>query len=82
MKDDRPATDINTVFIEWVYKIDLDNLIFHVNAQPMFRLDNMPPSQIFLESGHTVLREDTHLPNFVTTGVQQHHTLHPQTQSK
>ncbi len=71
MKDSRSgdyATDQqprNTLFIEWVYEIDLDNLIFHVNAQPMFRLDNMPSSQIFLKSisydhfGHTALREHT-----------------------
>ena len=56
---------LNTVFIEWVYEIDFDNLIFHVNSQPMFRLDNMPPDDIFLKSisydhfGHTALREDT-----------------------
>jgi len=56
---------LNTVFIEWVYEIDFDNLIFHVNTQPMFRLDNMPPDDIFLKSisydhfGHTALREDT-----------------------
>jgi hypothetical protein len=39
---------VNTVFIEWIYEIDFDNLIFHVNARPMFRLDNMPPSKVFL----------------------------------
>lgn len=62
------ATDkqtVNTVFIEWIYEIDFDNLIFHVNARPMFCLDNMPPSKIFLKSisydhfGHTALREHT-----------------------
>jgi hypothetical protein len=56
---------VNTVFIEWIYEIDFDNLIFHVNARPMFRLDNMPPSKVFLKSisydhfGHTALRENT-----------------------
>ena len=62
------ATDkqpLNDVFIEWVYEIDFDNLIFHVNGQPMFRLDNMPPSKVFLKAisydhfGHVALREDT-----------------------
>ncbi|KAN0111856.1 hypothetical protein V8E52_008062, partial [Russula decolorans] len=69
MKDSRSddhATDeqpVNTA--DWTYEIDFDNLIFHVNAQPMFRLDNMPPSKIFLKSisydhfGHTALRENT-----------------------
>ena len=52
-------------YIKWIYEIDLDNLIFHVNAQPMFRLDNMPPGNIFLKSisydhfGHTALHEHT-----------------------
>ena len=60
--DERP---LNCVFIEWIYEIDFDNLVFHVNSEPMFRLDNMPPSNIFLKSisydhfGHTALREDT-----------------------
>jgi hypothetical protein len=56
---------LNTVFIEWIYEIDFDNLIFHINAQPMFRLDNMPPNTVFLKSvsydhfGHAALRENT-----------------------
>ncbi|KAI0270961.1 hypothetical protein BGY98DRAFT_923254 [Russula aff. rugulosa BPL654] len=56
---------LNIDDIQWVYEIDFDNLIFHVNAQPMFRLDNLPPSKIFLKSisydhfGHTALRENT-----------------------
>ena len=60
--DQQPQND---VFIEWIYEIDLDNLTFHVNSLPMFRLDNMPPSDIFLKSiscdhfGHTAPREDT-----------------------
>ena len=36
--------------MEWTFEIDLDNLIFHVDNQPLFRLDNMPPDDIFLES--------------------------------
>ena len=24
----------NTLFIEWIYEIDLDNLVFHVDSQP------------------------------------------------
>ncbi len=35
------------VFIEWSYEIDLDNLVFHINHTPMFRLDCMPSSDDF-----------------------------------
>jgi hypothetical protein len=31
--DQQPA---NNMLIEWVYKIDLDNFVFHVDAQPLF----------------------------------------------
>ena len=60
--DEQP---VNDALIEWIYEIDLDNLVFHINTQPMFRLDNMPPSNIFLESisfdhfGHFALHEHT-----------------------
>ena len=33
----------------WIYEIDLDNLAFLVNYIPMFRLDNMPPDDVFLK---------------------------------
>jgi hypothetical protein len=33
-----------------VYEIDLDNRVFHVDAQPLFRLDNLPPDDIFLRA--------------------------------
>jgi len=89
MKDSRSrSTDyvtdkqpVNTAFIEWIYEIDLDNLIFHVNAQPMFRLDNMPPRNCFVKSisydhfSHTALRENT--PVQFRSGLRPHH-LHPQ----
>ncbi|CUA71968.1 hypothetical protein RSOLAG22IIIB_09984 [Rhizoctonia solani] len=35
--------------IEWTYVIDLDNLIFTVNAATHLKLDNMPPSEPGLE---------------------------------
>jgi hypothetical protein len=60
--DEHPEDDI---FIEWVYVIDLDNLVFHVNRMPMFRLDNMPPDDVFVKSisynhfGHKALDEHT-----------------------
>ena len=50
---------------EWRYEIDLDNLVFHVDNQPLFRLDNMPPDDIFLQGisfdhfGHRALYEHT-----------------------
>jgi hypothetical protein len=34
--------------VEWTYEIDLDHLVFLVDCQPMFRLDNMPPDDVFL----------------------------------
>ena len=33
-----------------LYEIDLDNLVFHVDSQPLFRLDNMPPDDVFVKS--------------------------------
>jgi hypothetical protein len=47
MSDKQPGNDI---FIEWVYKIDLNNLVFHVNSQPLFHLDNMPPDNVFIRA--------------------------------
>jgi hypothetical protein len=35
VSDDAPVNDL---FIEWIYEIDLDNLIFLVNSQPFFSL--------------------------------------------
>ncbi|TFK39141.1 hypothetical protein BDQ12DRAFT_734981 [Crucibulum laeve] len=40
----------NDLFIEWIYEIDLDNEVFHVDSEPLFRLDHLPPEEIFLES--------------------------------
>ena len=42
----QPQTDI---MIEWVYEIDLDNLVFHVDAKPLFRLDHLPPRKWFIK---------------------------------
>ncbi|KZT61894.1 hypothetical protein CALCODRAFT_329174 [Calocera cornea HHB12733] len=38
---------LNDVFIEWVYEIDFDNMIFHVDNRPMFPLKCMPSEDIF-----------------------------------
>ncbi len=35
------------ILIEWSFEIDLDNLVFHINHTPMFRLDCMPSSDDF-----------------------------------
>src|SRR5260370_41679398 len=40
MSDKPPDNDLLTDS-EWIYEIDLDNLVFHVDSQPLFRLDNM-----------------------------------------
>ncbi|KAF7294043.1 polymerase II transcription elongation factor [Mycena kentingensis (nom. inval.)] len=34
----------NDLFIEWIYEIDLDNEVFHVDSMPVFSLRNMPPT--------------------------------------
>ncbi|KDQ19330.1 hypothetical protein BOTBODRAFT_184381 [Botryobasidium botryosum FD-172 SS1] len=34
---------------EWVYELDLDRLVFLIDAHPMFRLDRMPPKDIFVQ---------------------------------
>src|SRR6267154_5229736 len=44
VSDKQPENDD---LIEWIYEIDLDNLVFHVDSQPLFRLDNMPPDDVF-----------------------------------
>lgn len=56
----------NTLFIEWVYELDFDRLVFHVDTFPLFRLDNMPPSRdVFITSigqdsyGHRACTSDT-----------------------
>ena len=60
--DEQPKDDLCT---PWVYEIDLDHLVFHINCLPLFRLDNMPPDNIFLESisydhfGHMALDKST-----------------------
>ncbi|KAI0274483.1 hypothetical protein BGY98DRAFT_69519 [Russula aff. rugulosa BPL654] len=62
VSDKEPEIDY---YIEWIYGIDLDNLVFHVDNHPLFRLDNMPPDDIFVESisfdhfGHRALYEHT-----------------------
>ncbi|KAL0956643.1 hypothetical protein HGRIS_002776 [Hohenbuehelia grisea] len=39
---------MNNLFIEWVYEIDLDHEVFHVDSQPIFNLRNMPDEELFL----------------------------------
>jgi len=62
MSDEQPEND---TFIEWIYEIDLDNLVFHIDSQPLFRLDNMPPDSIFMKCisfdhfGHRAFSEHT-----------------------
>ncbi|KAK0480730.1 hypothetical protein IW261DRAFT_1474280 [Armillaria novae-zelandiae] len=43
---DQPQND---TFIEWIYEIDFDNLVFHIDSIPMFRLDCMPPAPDFCD---------------------------------
>ncbi|KII85703.1 hypothetical protein PLICRDRAFT_45054 [Plicaturopsis crispa FD-325 SS-3] len=45
VSDDQPVNDL---FIEWIYEIDLDRLVFLVDTEPVFRLDHMPPEDVFL----------------------------------
>lgn len=53
--EDDPATTLtkhpprNDLFIEWIYEIDLDRNIFHINGIPFFSLDCIPDSTAFLE---------------------------------
>ncbi|OJA08442.1 hypothetical protein AZE42_06547 [Rhizopogon vesiculosus] len=42
----RPANDL---FIEWIYEIDLDRSIFHINGIPFFDLECLPDTAAFLE---------------------------------
>ncbi|KAJ3531916.1 hypothetical protein NM688_g7502 [Phlebia brevispora] len=35
---------------EYMYEIDLDNMIFSFNRYPFFHLDNMPPRDVFIQS--------------------------------
>ena len=57
----------NGIIVEWVYEIDLDNLVFHVDSQPLFRLDNLPADDVFLKAisfdhfGHRALYEHTNI---------------------
>ncbi|KAJ6593194.1 hypothetical protein B0H19DRAFT_975817 [Mycena capillaripes] len=40
----------NDIFIEWIYEIDLDHEVFLVDSNPLFALNNMPPSpDLFLK---------------------------------
>jgi hypothetical protein len=60
--DEQPVNDL---FIEWVYELDLDNLVFHIDTFPVFRLDHIPPHDLFVKAigfdhyGHRAFTEDT-----------------------
>ncbi|KAG2057133.1 hypothetical protein BDR06DRAFT_220014 [Suillus hirtellus] len=42
----RPENDI---FIEWIYEIDLDRNIFHINGTPFFSLERLPDEGDFIQ---------------------------------
>ncbi|KAG2160069.1 uncharacterized protein EDB93DRAFT_37221 [Suillus bovinus] len=42
----RPKNDI---FIEWIYEVDLDRNIFHINGMPFFSLECLPSTYDFTE---------------------------------
>jgi hypothetical protein len=50
---------------EWMYELDLDNLVFHIDSFPVFRLDHPPPADLFVELigfdhyGHRASTENT-----------------------
>ncbi|KAF9009303.1 hypothetical protein BDZ89DRAFT_1078569, partial [Hymenopellis radicata] len=35
----------NDLFIEWIYTIDLDNLVFHIDSNPVFSLTSLPQTE-------------------------------------
>ncbi|KAF8871597.1 hypothetical protein CPB85DRAFT_1461739 [Mucidula mucida] len=35
----------NDLYIEWIYTIDLDNLVFHIDSKPVFSLTNLPKTE-------------------------------------
>src|SRR5882757_11410392 len=45
LSERRPHRD---PFIEWVYEIDLDHNIFHINGIPFFSLECLPDDESFL----------------------------------
>ena len=38
----------NDLFIEWIYTIDFDNLVFCVDSKPLYDLANMPTGEDFV----------------------------------
>lgn len=53
-----------TLFLEYVYELDLDNLIFFINRHPFFRLNGVPSNSIFMadngsNSDHTLAEYGT-----------------------
>ncbi|KII94904.1 hypothetical protein PLICRDRAFT_82745, partial [Plicaturopsis crispa FD-325 SS-3] len=68
-------------FITYTYELDLDRLVFLVNAQPVFRLDNLPSRNDFIRYiaydhyGNRAFRDDTPLKyryNWTRTPIKVH----------
>ncbi|KAG0703387.1 hypothetical protein DFH29DRAFT_998535 [Suillus ampliporus] len=57
----RPQTQTN-LFMEWIYEIDLDRNIFHINCIPFFNLEYLPDGDTFLKCIYT--EETTHHDNY------------------
>jgi hypothetical protein len=59
--DEQPGNDL----FKWVYELDLDNLVFHIDTMPVFRLDHVPPPALFLQAvgynhyGHRAVTKNT-----------------------
>ncbi|PCH42209.1 hypothetical protein WOLCODRAFT_163606 [Wolfiporia cocos MD-104 SS10] len=43
---EQPVKDFWSL-IEWIWELDLDNLVFHVDCTPLFHLDDLPPPEYF-----------------------------------
>ncbi|TFK43694.1 hypothetical protein BDQ12DRAFT_718889 [Crucibulum laeve] len=80
---------VTSQFIEWIYEIDLDYQIFHVDSRPVFRLDNLPRNEVFLRCvgtdnyGHRAFTRSTPAEHHYTwtaptlpTSFPAHHSCH------
>ncbi|PCH42231.1 hypothetical protein WOLCODRAFT_163623 [Wolfiporia cocos MD-104 SS10] len=43
ISDERPEYETHSA--DWLYELDLDNLIFYVKGSPIFHLEHLPPAQ-------------------------------------
>jgi hypothetical protein len=61
MTDERPDRDP----LIGVYELDLNNLVLHFDSFPLFRLDHVPPPDLFLQAigynhyGHPAVSKNT-----------------------